>query len=43
MGCGCGTARCRGTVTGDDWRDPALIERYTGWFSTYLADRQARL
>jgi uncharacterized protein len=41
MACGCGTPACRGTVTGDDWRDPVLQQRYAGWFSTYLADRIA--
>jgi hypothetical protein len=28
MGCACGTALCRGTVTGDDWRRPDLQARY---------------
>jgi hypothetical protein len=27
-------------ITGDDWRDPVLRERYEGWFSRYLADRE---
>lgn len=39
--CACGTAACRGEVTGDDWRRPELQERYRGWFSAYLADRIA--
>jgi hypothetical protein len=42
MKCSCGTPSCRGTITGNDWRDPVLQERYVGWFSRYLADRQAR-
>jgi len=42
LACACGTASCRGTVSGDDWRDPVLQQRYAGWFSTYLADRIAR-
>ena len=37
--CSCGTSACRGTITGDDWRDPALQARYASWFSRYLADR----
>lgn len=41
MACGCGTPSCRRTVTGEDWRLPELQARYAGWFSTYLADRQA--
>lgn len=40
--CACGTAMCRGVVTGDDWRRPELQERYRGWFSPYLADRMDR-
>jgi uncharacterized protein len=43
MECNCGTASCRGVITGDDWRNPTLRERYAGWFSRYLADRQAAL
>jgi uncharacterized protein len=41
LACACGTPTCRGTVSGDDWRDPVLQQRYAGWFSTYLADRIA--
>jgi hypothetical protein len=41
MDCSCGTPSCRGVITGDDWRDPVLRERYAGWFSRYLADRPA--
>ena len=40
MRCSCGTASCRGVITGDDWRDPVLQQRYAGWFSTYLERRQ---
>lgn len=39
MPCACGTARCRGTVDGRDWRRPELQERYRGWFSWYLQRR----
>jgi hypothetical protein len=41
--CHCGTARCRGTVTGHDWRLPELQQRYAGYFSPYLAARIAAL
>jgi SET domain-containing protein len=41
MACDCGAPGCRGTITGDDWRDPVLQQRYAGWFSQYLADRMA--
>jgi len=37
--CGCGTATCRGRVSGDDWQQPELWERYRGYFSPYLQRR----
>jgi hypothetical protein len=37
--CHCGAARCRGTVTGDDWRRADVQAAYAGWFSPYLARR----
>ena len=37
--CGCGSAICRGRITGDDWRNPTLWERYAGHFSPYLQRR----
>ena len=37
--CRCGSARCRGTITGKDWRLPELQERYRGYFSAYLAQK----
>ncbi len=43
MACSCGTASCRGMITGDDWRDDVLRQRYAGWFCRYLSDRHARL
>lgn len=39
--CLCGAAACRRIVTGSDWRDPVLRERYAGWFSPYLERRIA--
>jgi uncharacterized protein len=41
--CGCNSPSCRKTVTGNDWRDPALQKRYRGFFSAYLARRIASL
>ncbi|HLT35795.1 MAG TPA: SET domain-containing protein-lysine N-methyltransferase [Enhygromyxa sp.] len=41
--CGCGAASCRGRVTGQDWRQPALWQRYAGYFSPYLERRIAAL
>jgi hypothetical protein len=34
--CGCGAPNCRKKVTGNDWRNPVLWERYQGYFSPYL-------
>jgi hypothetical protein len=41
--CCCGTAACRGTVRGDDWKLPELWARYAGYFSPYLQRRIDRL
>ena len=41
--CSCGSPRCRGKVTGNDWMLPELQLRYRGHFSPYLADRIASL
>jgi len=43
MACTCGTETCRGVITGDDWRDPVLREKYAGWFCRYLSDRHAQM
>jgi uncharacterized protein len=37
--CLCGTAACRGKITGADWMLPELQLRYRGNFSPYLARR----
>ena len=37
--CECGSAICRGRVSGNDWRNPTLWERYAGHFSPYLQRR----
>lgn len=39
--CACGAPRCRGRVTGDDWRDTLFQMRNDGWFSPYIARRIA--
>jgi hypothetical protein len=41
--CACGAPNCRGYITGDDWRNPLLWERYEGYFSLYLQRRIERL
>ena len=37
--CRCGAAACRGRVSGKDWRDPALQERYWGYFAPHVEAR----
>src|SRR5271166_2388570 len=39
MPCQCGTALCRGVITGHDWRQPDLQRKYRGYFSWYLQRR----
>lgn len=41
--CACGSANCRGRVTGNDWQNPQLQKRYAGYFSPYLQTRIDRL
>jgi uncharacterized protein len=41
MKCHCGGALCRGVVTGNDWRLPALQKRYAGHFSPFINARIA--
>jgi len=36
IGCHCGAANCRKTITGKDWTKPELQERYRGYMSWYL-------
>jgi len=36
MACRCGSAHCRGTVTGKDWMKKELQARYAGWFCWFL-------
>ncbi len=37
--CNCGSAACRGTITGRDWMKPELQRRYAGWFCWFLQRR----
>jgi uncharacterized protein len=41
--CTCGAPNCRGWITGNDWKNPELWERYAGFFSHYLRRRIERL
>jgi hypothetical protein len=43
MSCRCGAPLCRGVITEDDWRDPALQAQYTGYFQLYLQEKIDRL
>jgi hypothetical protein len=36
MQCRCGSAHCRGTVTGKDWTKKELQAKYAGWFCWFL-------
>ena len=36
LDCHCGSALCRGKVTGEDWKLPELQQRYGEYFSLYL-------
>jgi hypothetical protein len=37
--CRCGAPGCRGRVTGEDWRDPGLQQRYWGYFAPHIEAR----
>jgi uncharacterized protein len=41
MDCACGSRLCRGRVTGNDWRQPALQKRYEGHFARPIGRRIA--
>lgn len=40
--CHCGSPRCRGRISGEDWKIPELRVRYGGHFSPYLLRRMAQ-
>ncbi len=39
--CRCGSPDCRGSITGEDWRDPTIQQRFGDAFSPYLLRRIA--
>ncbi len=43
MDCNCGSRHCRGTVTGKDWMNKTLQEKYKGWFCWFLQQKIDRL
>ena len=42
LDCKCGSALCRGRITGQDWRRSDLQEKYRGFFSSYLEEKIRR-
>ncbi len=36
MSCNCGSAHCRGTITGRDWMRKDIHAKYKGWFCWFL-------
>ena len=34
--CNCGSALCRGSMTGNDWKLPELQQRYRGYFTPHI-------
>lgn len=40
--CRCGAPRCRGVLTGQDWKRPTLRRRYRRHLSAYLAEKIRR-
>eukprot|EP01089_Gocevia_fonbrunei_P015294 TRINITY_DN442_c0_g1_i2.p1 TRINITY_DN442_c0_g1~~TRINITY_DN442_c0_g1_i2.p1 ORF type:complete len:204 (+),score=24.96 TRINITY_DN442_c0_g1_i2:97-708(+) len=38
--CSCGTSKCRGKVTQDDWKLPKLKKRYGNRFTPYILEAQ---
>ncbi len=41
--CLCGSKKCRGYVTEDDWKIPELQKRYDGYFQWYLQEKIDKL
>ena len=37
--CACGAHRCRGRLTGQDWKIASLQKRYRGYFSAYIEEK----
>lgn len=35
--CLCGTANCRGAISGNDWQQPEIQTKYQGYFSEHVA------
>ena len=37
--CRCGSDICRGRITGEDWKNPELQQRYGNYFSSYVLSK----
>jgi SET domain-containing protein len=37
--CRCGASCCRGDITGQDWKNPALQQKYGNYFSSYILNK----
>ena len=36
LDCNCGSPECRGIITGKDWKNSDLQQKYKGWFCWHL-------
>ncbi len=43
LDCRCGSHLCRGKVTGEDWKNPELQQRYGRYFSSHVLGKIKRL
>lgn len=43
LDCKCGSKKCRGKVTSNDWKIPELQKKYRGYFEQFLQDKIKRI
>ncbi len=39
MDCNCRNPNCRNTITGNDWKNPELQAKYSGYFQWYIEQK----
>lgn len=39
VNCLCGSKKCRGIITDDDWKNPELQKKYNGYFQHYIQEK----
>lgn len=39
LDCNCGCKHCRGKITGNDWQNPELQQKYAGHFAWYIQQK----